>query len=187
MFKKKIFLIGLLTGTALCLLVLFIIRFIHLNNTATISTEQRNELIKLGVEAAKQKEVPVASLLLYGNSIIGEGKNSVLADTNIAAHAEINAVNDAIKIKGIEEFNLLDRDSLILITTFEPCPMCAGALAENHIKHVVVVQSKSLNYKWKEWERCLVLQRNMQSMRDDILQDSLFRLFPGIDEKAISY
>ncbi len=187
MFRKKIFFAGLFTGILLCLLVLFIIRFVHVSNNTTITGEQRIELIHLGLEAAKQKEVPVASLLLYGNKIIGEGRNSVLADTNIAAHAEVNALNDAIRTIGVKAFNLLNRDSLILISTFEPCPMCIGALAENNITHVVVIQNKSLKYKLKEWKGCFTLQRNTQYIPDDALQDSLFRLFPGVNIKSIVY
>lgn len=160
--------------------------FFHFGK-AEITSWHRNELKMLGKEAAMNKEVPVASLLLYENEIIGSGKNSVLTDTNIAAHAEINAVNNAIKKTGWENFKKLNRNKLELITTFEPCPMCKGALAENHIERVIVVQEKSLLYRLKEQARLHLLEKEMKFVEDDSLQDSLFRIVPGVDVEKIKY
>ncbi|HXD93649.1 MAG TPA: deaminase, partial [Bacteroidia bacterium] len=65
-------------------------------------------------------------------------------DTNIGGHAEINAISNTIKNIGTQNFNQLNRDSLILITTFEPCLMCRGAIIENRIKHIEFIKEKTL-------------------------------------------
>ena len=174
-----------------CLLILpvcfLFFPYQRLFNNGNISKTQREELKISGVEAALKNEVPVGSLLIYKNEIIGRGKNSVNADTNIAAHAEINALNDAIKKIGFAEFKKLKRDSLFLITTFEPCPMCCGALSENNIEHVIVLQKKSLSYKLREWKRGYTVQKQMQFVSGDNLQDSLFKIVPGVNIKEINY
>jgi tRNA(adenine34) deaminase len=77
-------------------------------------------------------EVPVASLVVWNNEIIGLGTNSREQDKSILGHAEINALQAAVKFKG--SWNLSD---CTIYVSLEPCAMCAGAILQAHIKTIV--------------------------------------------------
>ncbi len=66
----------------------------------------------------------------------------------MSQHAEIVAMENAFKDLG-EEFFTLDPDQLLLISTFEPCAMCKGAMIENNIKHVIFEKPKKLKVYYK--------------------------------------
>ncbi len=75
----------------------------------------------------------------FGAAVIGpEGtvlsvaSNSVLADADPSAHAEINAIRQAGKALGTH-----DMSGCTLYTTAYPCPMCLGATIWANIKHVI--------------------------------------------------
>ncbi len=58
----------------------------------------------LAANALALHEVPVAAVLTYGDSIIGAGFNTVVRDTLLSGHAEMNAINEAHKknLAGLE-------------------------------------------------------------------------------------
>jgi tRNA(adenine34) deaminase len=85
-------------------------------------------------EALKAKslnEVPIGAVIIQENQVIGKGHNSVIRDNSIAAHAEINAINEASKT--LNNYRLLNCD---LYITLEPCHMCAKAIVDARIKNV---------------------------------------------------
>lgn len=57
-------------------------------------------LTALGDSALAHRDVPVAAILLYNDSIIGVGYNTVIAEGNAGGHAEINALSVALKRLG---------------------------------------------------------------------------------------
>ena len=85
-------------------------------------------LLKEAARPLQSLDVPVGAMLIYNDTILSVGHNSVLLDSNVAGHAEINAINNAIRKTGFVNFSRLDRDKLILVSTFEPCMMCRGAM-----------------------------------------------------------
>lgn len=135
----------------------------------------------LGAQAIASLDVPVAALLVYEGQVIGRGFNTVRRDGNAGGHAEINAISEALGALGPEGFDALDRDRLVLLTTFEPCAMCRGAIIEYRIAQVGFVEPKSLRHHagmaWKD----LRYELRKMKLGPDGLQDSLFRLHPGYD------
>lgn len=150
-------------------------------STYTPSTEQVEELTALGQQAIRSGDVPVAALLLYDDTIIGRGCNTVLRDGNAGGHAEVNALSDAFRSLGRERFDRLDRDRMVLITTFEPCAMCRGLILEYRIGHVAFIEPKSLWHWMKEDARSIGYGLTRQRSGPEQLQDSLFRLHPAYD------
>ncbi|MBK8340910.1 MAG: nucleoside deaminase [Flavobacteriales bacterium] len=94
------------------------------------TSEQVDVLANLGKEAISSGDVPVAALLLYNDDVIGRGYNTVRRDGNAGGHAEVNAISDAFRSLGWERFERLDRDRMVLLTTFEPCAMCKGLICQ---------------------------------------------------------
>lgn len=119
-------------------------------------------------------DAPVGAVVLAGDSVIGRGHNTVIAGGEAGGHAEINALSDAMKRYGVRRFDALNRDSLVLVSTFEPCLMCTGALMEAKVKHVQFLKPKPLMYRLREDFRQLVAALRMERQGSPGLQDSLF-------------
>jgi tRNA(Arg) A34 adenosine deaminase TadA len=162
----------------LLLILLFQSRLYYFTVKRDLKPTERKELIKLAIEALKAKEVPVASLIIYNGKIIGKGYNTVLRDTNIGGHAEINAISDVVKNIGNQNFNSLNRDSLLLITTYEPCLMCRGAIIENRIEKVAFIKEKDLHHWIKNGFKAIRYEMKKHKINEASLQDSLFYLHP---------
>lgn len=143
--------------------------------------EHVEELTALGLRSIANLDVPVAALLLYDDAIIGRGYNTVLRDGNAGGHAEINALSDALGTLGAGGFDRLDRKRLVLVTTFEPCAMCRGAIMEYRIEHVLFIEPKSLRHHAGQVRRDLHYELFKARVGPTWLQDSLFRAHPGYD------
>ena len=88
--------------------------------------------IELSIESAKSKGGPFGCVIVKNNEIIAEGNNQVTANNDPTAHAEMIAITQAASALG--DWRLTD---CTLFVTLEPCPMCAGAILQARIPHVV--------------------------------------------------
>ena len=147
----------------------------------------KNKLETLAKQSLVSKDVPVASLVIYVDNIIGEGFNTVYRDSNPAGHAEINAIEDAIRKIGFKEFKVLDRDKLFLVSTFEPCSMCKGAIEEYNILHTVFDLSKSGTEKIQSFKKNVKYYKYQQETGDGRLQYDLFKLHPDFDSTKYEF
>ena len=87
------------------------------------------DLAKISYE---NNEVPVGAIVVLENNIIGKGRNSVISDKDISAHAEINAIKDASR--NIGNYRLINCS---IYVTLEPCHMCAKAISDARIDNLV--------------------------------------------------
>ena len=79
--------------------------------------------------AAQAGEVPVGAVLVGQDSnILAQTRNQMRALNDPTAHAEILAIRQACETIGNERLM-----GCSLFVTLEPCPMCAGAIAEARI------------------------------------------------------
>ncbi len=90
------------------------------------------EAVKMAERAAKKDEVPVGAVIVQRGRIISRAKNERESKKNPLAHAEMIAIKKAARRLG--GWRLLD---CVLYVTLEPCPMCAGAIANARIGEVV--------------------------------------------------
>jgi tRNA(adenine34) deaminase len=81
--------------------------------------------------AAASGDVPVGSVVVIDDRIVGRGRNRREIDRDPTAHAEIVALRDAAATLGQW------RVEGTLVVTQEPCPMCAGALVNARIARLV--------------------------------------------------
>ncbi len=164
------------------LLILFLVSkewFYKLNAAQSVSKNEINVLSKLGINALRTLDVPVGAIIMYNDSIIGIGYNTVLRDSNAAGHAEINAISEVLKKIGYNAFLKLDRKHLKLITTLEPCTMCRGAILEYQIKNVVFLKQKSTKEYYHQFKQDLQYYLNRRAAQKNNLQDSLLLLHPN--------
>lgn len=83
-------------------------------------------------QAYEENEVPVGAVVVFENKIIGRGHNQTESLHDATAHAEIVALSAAYNHFG--DWRL---ENSILISTLEPCAMCAGAAILSRIETIV--------------------------------------------------
>lgn len=108
-------------------------------------------------KAAKKSEIPVGAVIVKNGKIISQGYNKRQIKQISTKHAEIVAIEKACK--KLHSWRL---DECEMYVTLEPCPMCAGAIANARIKKVyyaaeettggdglmqAIFSSKRLNHK----------------------------------------
>ena len=77
-------------------------------------------------------DVPVGCAIYKGDRFIAGAMNTRQKDNDISGHAEIKALKAAAEILG--DWRLSGCE---LYVTLEPCPMCAGAIADARISALI--------------------------------------------------
>jgi len=94
------------------------------------------EFMKAALEqadaAARLGEVPVGAVVVREGKIIAHAHNRRELAQDPMAHAEVLALSRAAKI--LDSWRL---EGCTLYVTLEPCPMCAGALVNARVDHLV--------------------------------------------------
>lgn len=90
------------------------------------------QALALAEKAERMGEVPVGALVVHEDRVLGAGFNTVIADSDPTAHAEIVALRAASRNLG--NYRL---PGTTLYVTLEPCSMCAGALVNARVARVV--------------------------------------------------
>ena len=132
------------------------------------------EAFKEAQKALNKDEVPIGAVIVKDGKIVARGRNSREKSQNALKHAEIIAINKACK--RLKSWRL---DGCEIYVTLEPCPMCAGAIANARISKVVygakettsednlcelILKSNRLNHKPK-------IEYRENKFCKDILQD----------------
>ena len=97
----------------------------------------KDRFIKMALIEAKKaycdNEVPVGAIIVRNNEIISRTYNRKSQTKCAINHAEILAIKDASEKIGDWRLNECE-----MYVTLEPCPMCAGAIAQSRIKKVYI-------------------------------------------------
>ncbi len=92
------------------------------------------EEAKLGL---REGGIPIGSVLVYEDKIIGRGHNKRIQKGSVVLHGEMDALENA----GRQPASVYKNSTLY--TTLSPCPMCTGAILLYGIKKVVIGENKS--------------------------------------------
>lgn len=91
------------------------------------------EAITVASAALASGDIPVGAIVVNKDGVVvGKGSNEREAKNDPTAHAEIVAIRNAAS--RLQNSRL---DGCTLIVTLEPCAMCAGAIAQSRISHVI--------------------------------------------------
>ena len=82
---------------------------------------------------AGEGNVAVGSILVRAEKVVARGRNLVNSTSDPTAHAETVALRHAGERLGHTDFS-----ELTLYTTFEPCPMCCGAILASGVHTLVM-------------------------------------------------
>jgi tRNA(adenine34) deaminase len=87
--------------------------------------------LKEARNALESNEVPVGTVVVHNNQVIGKGYNQVETLKDPTAHAEMIAITAASNHIGDWRLNECD-----IYVTVEPCIMCTGAILNARIKNL---------------------------------------------------
>ena len=99
--------------------------------------EDYNKYMEMAIieanKAGEIMEVPIGAIIVYEDQVIGRGYNRRNIDKSTFAHAELIAMEEAMKYIG--DWRL---EETTMYITLEPCPMCAGAIVQARMNKVVI-------------------------------------------------
>ena len=90
-----------------------------------------NQAIILARRALSHDDVPIGAVVVRNGKIIARGENMVQKKQNPTLHAEIVAINRAVKKLGTKFLDDCD-----IYVSLEPCAMCATAISFARIKNI---------------------------------------------------
>jgi len=93
------------------------------------------EAIEEAMKGLTEGGIPIGSVLVRGDLIIGRGHNRRVQEGDPIIHAEIDCLRNAGRIGTY-------RDT-VLYSTLMPCYLCAGAAVQFGIKKVIVGESRN--------------------------------------------
>ena len=95
------------------------------------------EFMRIAIEEAERSlaegNSPVGSIVVRDGEVIARGRNLVMTTHDVTAHAE----TVALRVAGAAE-EAISFAGCTLYTTYEPCPMCCGAILLAEIATLVV-------------------------------------------------
>ncbi|PCJ37225.1 MAG: tRNA adenosine(34) deaminase TadA [Cellvibrionales bacterium] len=90
------------------------------------------QAMSLARRAEAAEEVPVGAVLVINNTLVGDGWNCSVGESDPSAHAEIQALRAAAKAQ-----NNYRLPGSTLYVTLEPCAMCLGAMIHARVERLV--------------------------------------------------
>lgn len=99
------------------------------------STEALQQAIDAAARSFEQGGVPVGSSLTHDGVVVAVGHNRRVQHGDPTAHGEIDALRAAGRTS--------DYGRMTIYTTLAPCAMCAGAIVQFGIPHVVVGEDQT--------------------------------------------
>jgi creatinine deaminase len=97
--------------------------------------------MKSAVEQARKSlaegGIPIGSVLVMDNKIVGRGHNRRIQKASAILHAEMDAIENAGRLRA-EDYR-----RAVLYSTLSPCEMCSGAVLLYKIPKVVIGENRT--------------------------------------------
>lgn len=121
-------------------------------------------------KADDEGNVGVGSVIVRDGQVAARGRNLVPTTYDPTAHAETVALRAASEILGTD-----DMTGYSLYTTFEPCPMCCGALMNANISSVILGGRPAPDQtRWGSYTMERLLEMSGWTSRMEVVTDVLF-------------
>jgi len=123
--------------------------------------------------------IPIGSVLVIGDEIVGRGHNRRVQRGSAVLHAEMDCLENAGRLTG------RDYRAAVLYSTLSPCDMCSGAVLLYGIPHVVVgenrtfrgpeeyVRSRGVDLEIVDDPRCVALMEEFIAARPDLWNEDI--------------
>lgn len=88
-------------------------------------------------QSARSGGIPIGSVLVLGEEIVGRGHNQRVQKGSAVLHAEMDCLENAGRLTASDYRNA------VLYSTLSPCDMCSGAILLYGIPRVVIGENRS--------------------------------------------
>src|SRR5512137_1668627 len=99
------------------------------------------EFLRAAVEEARlglaEGGIPIGSVLVIDNTIVGRGHNRRVQKGSAILHAEMDCLENAGRL------TVRDYENCVIYSTLSPCDMCSGAILLYKIPVVVIGENKT--------------------------------------------
>ena len=106
-------------------------------NVTVVQTEFLNASIEEARKGLSAGGIPIGSVLVSDNEIVGRGHNQRVQNGSSVLHAEMDCLENAGRLTAA------DYKKSVLYSTLSPCDMCSGAILLYGIPKVVIGENKS--------------------------------------------
>lgn len=93
--------------------------------------------IKEAEKGLKEGGIPIGSVLVIDNNVVGRGHNQRIQKNSAILHAEMDAIENAGRLKAN------DYKRAVLYSTLSPCYMCSGIVLLYKIPTVIIGENKT--------------------------------------------
>jgi len=101
-----------------------------------MSESEHEAFMQAAIEEARKSlaaaGVPIGSVIVLNDEIIGRGHNQRIQQDSVIKHAEMDALENTGRLRAA------DYQYCTLYTTLSPCPMCSGAIRLYGIKNIII-------------------------------------------------
>lgn len=101
-----------------------------------------NEALKQAEKSLAEGGIPIGSVLVVDDAIVGAGHNQRVQNGNPILHGEMSALQNAGRLTA------KDYSRATIYTTLSPCAMCTGTIILYQIPRVVMAENS--NFKGQE-------------------------------------
>ncbi|WP_339719156.1 nucleoside deaminase [uncultured Paraglaciecola sp.] len=142
-----------------------------------------DKFMQAAIEEAQQSlaegGIPIGSVIVHNNKIIGRGHNRRVQNSSPILHGEMDAFENAGR-QSAQTY----RESIIY-TTLSPCAMCTGAIILYGINNVVIgenhtfmgeeglLKSKGITVKVLQNQQCIDLMQNFISSKPQLWNEDI--------------
>lgn len=95
------------------------------------------EAISQARKSLKEGGIPIGSVLVKNNEVVGRGHNKRVQEDNPILHGEMDCLNNAGRVGCYKD--------TVIYSTLMPCYMCAGTIVQFNIPKVIVGESKTFS------------------------------------------
>ena len=118
--------------------------------------------------------IPIGSVLVHKNRIIGRGHNRRVQSGSVVLHAEMDALENAGR-----QTSSVYREC-VLYTTLSPCPMCTGAILLYKIPKVVIGENQTFKGEEKPLQSRGVFVKVLQEPSCIKLMSTFIKDYPEL-------
>src|SRR6478672_3721646 len=138
----------------------------------------KDQFLQAAIEEARQGlaegGIPIGSVIVHGDTIIGRGHNRRVQKGSAILHGEMDALENAGR-----QSAAVYREC-VLYTTLSPCSMCSGAILLYGIPRIIVGENKTFMGEEDHLRSCGVVLEVVQSEECVRMMEEFIRKNPQL-------
>lgn len=142
-----------------------------------------DRFLKLAIEEARmglaEGGIPIGSVLVLGDKVVGRGHNRRVQKGSAILHAEMDCLESAGRLRPADYRNA------VLYSTLSPCDMCSGTALLYRIPRIIIgenrtfqgpedyVRSRGVELEIADDEECYELMQQFIALRPELWNEDI--------------